>query len=151
MGIIVERLDNQILEISGQREAVDVQIQQVKKRYRIADVDVENQALISKIYSIKSDLDSARLEEKAYKLRIDHLYREAANHEALKKYQIIMESNPTILTLKAKIQELTRSLVGQSVELTKEHPAYKVTKNLKLQGITKKEAEKTFIKKLLIC
>jgi tyrosine-protein kinase Etk/Wzc len=76
LGIIVERLDNQILEISGQREAVDVQIQQVKKRYRIAD---------------------------------------------------LADENTSILTLKAKIQELTRSLVGQSVELTKEHPAYKVT------------------------
>jgi len=147
---IVERLDNQILEISGQQESVDTKIQQLKKRYRIYDLGVENQSLINKIYSIKSDLDSARLEEKAYKLRIDHLYREAANHEALKKYQIIMESNPTIATLKAKIQELTRSLVGQSVELTKEHPSYKITeKTLETtKEALKKEAEKTFYQQM---
>jgi Mrp family chromosome partitioning ATPase/uncharacterized protein involved in exopolysaccharide biosynthesis len=146
LGIIVERLDNQILEIRRQQESVDVQIQQVKKRYRVADVGLENQSLINKIYSIKSDLDSARLDEKAYKSRIDHLYREAANHEALKKYQIIMESNPTILTLKAKIQELTRSLAEKSVEITKEHPAYKVIeKSLETtKEALKKEAEKTF-------
>jgi Mrp family chromosome partitioning ATPase/uncharacterized protein involved in exopolysaccharide biosynthesis len=150
LDIIVERLDNQILEISGQREAVNVQIQQVKKRYRIADVDVENEALISKIYSIKSDLNSARLDEDAYKLRIDHLYREAANHEALNKYQIIMESNPTILTLKTKIQELTRSLVGLSVEQTKENPAYKVMeKTLEAtKESLKEEAKKTLYQEI---
>lgn len=148
--IIVERLDNQILENSRQRDSVDAQIQQVKKRYRIADADLENQALISKIYSIKSDLNSARLDEEAYKLRIDYLYREAANHEALKKYQIIMESNPTILTLKTKIQELTRSLVGLSVEQTKENPAYKVMeKTLETtKEALKKEAEKTFYQEI---
>jgi Mrp family chromosome partitioning ATPase/uncharacterized protein involved in exopolysaccharide biosynthesis len=150
LDIIVERLDNQILEISRQRESIDAQIQQVKKRYRIADVDVENQALISKIYSIKSDLNFARLDEEAYKLRMDHLYREAANHEALKKYQIIMESNPTILTLKTKIQELTRLLVGLSVEQTKENPAYKVMeKTLEAtKESLKKEAEKTLYQEI---
>ena len=74
--LMVERLDNQILEISRQQKSVDTKIQQVKKRYRISDMAIENQA---------------------------------------------------ILTLKAKIDELTRSLAEKSVEVTKEHPSYKVT------------------------
>jgi Mrp family chromosome partitioning ATPase len=57
-----------------------------------------------------------------------------------------MESNPTILTLKTKIQELTRELVGQSVEQTKEHPAYKITEETleTTKEALKSEAEKTF-------
>ena len=148
--IIVERLEGQISEISGKLESVDARIQQVKKSYHIDDLDVENERLINRIYSIKLDLNSAHLDEKAYKLRIDHLYREAANHEALKKYQITMESNPMISTLKGKIQELTRTLVGHSVELTKEHPEYKVTE--KTLEITKQalrnEVEKTFYQQI---
>ena len=146
LDIIIERLDNQILEISRQRDSVDAQIQEVKKRYHIADVDVENQALVSKIYNIKSNLNTLRLDEAAYKLKINHLYREAANHKALKKYQIVMESNPTIVRLKTRIEELTRTLVGQSLELTKEHPSYKATeKTLEAtKEALKKEAKKTF-------
>ncbi len=127
LGIVVARLDNQIAEIRRQEDSIDTQVKNVKKRYRVGDVDAESQSLINKIYSIKSDLDAAHLDEKAYKLRVDQLFRKSTDRETIKKYKLIMDSNPTITTLKAKMEELTRTLAGYSVELTKEHPLYKVT------------------------
>lgn len=150
LDIIVERLGNQISEINSQIESVDRQIQQTKKRYFIGDVDHENETIINKIYTIKSDLSSAYLDEQTYKARIDHLYREADKQEVLKKYQKIMESNPNIQTLKDKIQELTRTLVGYSVELTKEHPSYKVVEKTLDQAkeALKKEAQNTLYQEI---
>ena len=146
LGIIVDRLDNQISEIRRQEDSIDAQIKNIRKRYRISDVDAESLSLINKIYSIRSDLDSAHLDEKAYQLRIDQLYRKAKDKEALKKYKVIMDSNPTITTLKAKMEELTRTLAGYSVELTKEHPLYKVTeKSLNAtREALEKEAKESF-------
>jgi len=146
LDIIIERLNNQILEINRQRDSVDAQIQEAKKRYHINDLETESQALVSKIINIKSNLNSARLEEETYILKINYLSREAENRETLKKYQIVMESNPTIIRLKTKIEELTRTLVTNSVELTKEHPSYKVTEKAleATKEELKKEAEKTF-------
>jgi len=146
LDIILSRLDSQIHDIRKQREMADEEIRQIKERHRIIDVSTENEALISKIYSIKSDLHSARLNEEAYQLRMEHLRREAANHEILKKYQMTMSSNPMITTLKDKIQELTRTLVEKAVDLTKEHPDYKIAeKKLEVtKEALKRETEKTF-------
>jgi uncharacterized protein involved in exopolysaccharide biosynthesis len=146
LGIIVERLDNQIAEIRRQEELIDTQIINVRKRYRVSDVESEMKSLINKIYSIRSDLDVANLEEKAYKLRIDQLYRKIKDRDEFKKYKVIMDSNPTITTLKAKMEELTRTLAGYSVELTKEHPLYKVTeKSLNAtREALEKEAKSSF-------
>ncbi|MEN6509746.1 MAG: hypothetical protein ABFD63_13360 [Smithella sp.] len=138
--IIVERLDGQIAEIRKQEESLDAQIQNVKKRYRVGSVEAEIQSLINKIYTIKSDLDSANLDEKAYKLRVDQLFKKSTDKETIKKYKMIMESNPTITTLKAKMEELIRTLAGYSVELTKEHPLYKATE--KSLNATKESLEK---------
>ena len=144
--IILERFDNQISEIRRQEAAIDTQIKDIKKRHRVSDADVEIQSLISRIYTIRSDLESAHLDEKAYKLRIDQLYGKSKDREALKKYKVIMDSNPTITTLKSKMEELTRTLAGYSVELTKEHPLYKVTeKSLNAtREALEKEAKESF-------
>jgi len=146
LDIILSRLDSRIQDIRKQREMADDEIRQIKERHRIIDVSVENEALVNKIYSIKTDLHSARLDEEAYQLRMEHLRREAAHHEILKKYQITMSSNPAITTLKDKIQELTRALVEKAVDLTKEHPDYKIAeKKLEVtKEALKREAEKTF-------
>lgn len=143
---ILERLDNQISEIRTQYYAIDTQIKNVKKRYRVSDVDVETQSLMSKIYTIKSNIDTAHLDEKAYKLRIDQFFRKPKDREVLKKYKVTMDSNPTITTLKSKMAELSRTLAQYSVELTKEHPLYKVTeKSLNsTREALEKEAKESF-------